>query len=157
MPKELALAGITEMAAANRYLTEQFLPAYNRRFAVPAPEAGTAFVPWIGTHLAEILCVQEERVVAKDNTVHYHRHRLQIPQDPHRFHYVKVTVRVHEYPDGTLAVFHGPRCLARYHADGRLIETEVESRRRKNLTSRSNNHPIVHPRPTVRDRISARG
>ena len=29
---------------------------------------------------------------------------------PHRFHDVKVTVRVHEYPDGTLAVLHGPRC-----------------------------------------------
>jgi transposase len=125
LPKELALAGITEMAAANQYLTTQFLAAYNRRFAVPAPEAGTAFVPWIGTSLAEILCVQEERVVANDNTVQYHRQRLQIPQDPHRFHYVRVTVRVHEYPDGTLAVFHGPRCLARYSAEGVRQETTV--------------------------------
>ena len=30
---------------------------------------------------------------------------------------------VHEYPDGHLAVFDGPRCLARYHADGSPIET----------------------------------
>jgi hypothetical protein len=74
------------------------------------------------------LCVQEERVVAKDNTVRYQGTSLQIPQDPHRFHYVTVTVRAHPYPDGTLAVFHGPRCLARYHADGQLIETEAESR-----------------------------
>ena len=37
---------------------------------------------------------------------------LQLPPDRHRRHYVKATVRVHEYPDGTLAVFHGPRCLA---------------------------------------------
>ncbi|MEY4703953.1 MAG: hypothetical protein RL042_149 [Nitrospirota bacterium] len=128
LPKELALAGLTEMAAANQYLTTQFLPAYNQRFAVPAPEAGTAFVPWIGTSLAEMLCVQEERVVAKDNTVHYHRQRLQIPQDPHRFHYVRVTVRVHEYPDGTLAVFHGPRWLARYSAEGILQEATVTTR-----------------------------
>ena len=121
LPKELALAGITEMAAANRFLTEQFLPQYNDRFMVRATGPGTAFIPWVGTSLAEILCVQEERVVAKDNTVHYHRQRLQIPQDPHRFHDVKVTVRVHEYPDGTLAVFHGPRCLARYSAEGQLL------------------------------------
>jgi len=121
LPKELALAGITEMTAANRYLAERFLPAYNRRFAVPAAEAGTAFVPWIGPNLAEILCVQEERVVAKDNTVRYQGLSLQIPQDPHRFYYVKVTVRVHEYPDGTLAVFHGPRCLARYGAEGQRL------------------------------------
>ena len=154
LPKELAVAGITEMAAANQYLIEQFLPQYNDRFMVRATEPGTAFIPWIGTHLAEILCVQDERVVAKDNTVHYHRHRLQIPQDPHRFHYVKVTVRVHEYPDGTLAVFHGPRCLVRYHADARLIET---GRAHPALTYGSHVPPIVHPRPTVRDRISAGG
>ena len=156
LPKELALAGITEMAAANRSLAERFLPADNQRVAVSAPEVGTAFIPWVGTHLAEILCVQDERVVANDNTVHYHRQRLQSPQDPHRFHDVTVTVRVHEYPDGTLAVFHGPRCLARYHADGQLIETATDSRRRKDPTPRSSDHLIVDPRPTVNEIIRAR-
>jgi transposase len=159
LPKELALAGITEMAAANRYLTEQFLPHYNERFMVRATEAGTAFIPWVGTSLADVLCVQDERVVAKDNTVRYQGTTLQIPQDPHRFHYVKVTVRVHAYPDGTLAVFHGPRCLARYHADGRLIEieTEAESRHRKAPTPRSSARPIVDPRATVGETFSAHG
>jgi transposase len=128
LPKELALAGITDMAAANQYLTTHFISAYNQRFAVPAPEVGTAFVPWIGPSLAEILCVQEARVVAKDNTVRYQGRSLQIPQAPHRFHYVQVTVRVHAYPDGTLAVFHGPRCLARYHAEGVLQEATVTAR-----------------------------
>ena len=123
LPKELHLAGITEMAAANRYLIKQFLPTFAPRFTVQAEESGTAFVPWIGAELTDLLCVQEERIVAKDNTVHYQGTRLQIPQDRYRVHYVKVTVRVHEYPEGTLAVFHGPRCLARYHADGRLIES----------------------------------
>jgi transposase len=154
LPKDLALAGITERAAANRYLTERFLPQDHDRFMVRATEPGTAFIPWVGMPLAEILCVQEERVVAQDHTVPYHRQRLQIPQNPHRFHYVKVTVRVHEYPDGTLAVFHGPRCLARYHADGRLIET---GRAHPAPSHRSDVPPIVHPRPTVRDTISARG
>jgi len=157
LPKELVLAGITEMAAANRYLTEQFLPQYNDRFMVRATEPGTAFIPWVGASLADVLCVQEERVVAKDNTVHYHRQRLQIPQDPHRFHDVKVTVRVHEYPDGTLAVFHGPRCLARYDAEGWLIEPEGEAHRRTIPTPRSSARPIVDPRATVRDVCSARG
>jgi hypothetical protein len=157
LPNELALAGITEMAAANRYLTEQFLPQHNERFMVRATEPGTAFIPWVGTHLPEILCVQEERVVAKDNTVRYQGLSLQIPQDPHRFHYVKVIVRGHEYPEGTVAVFHGPRCLARYHADGRLIETETESGRRKGPTPRSGAHPIVDPGATVGATISAHG
>lgn len=77
---------------------------------------------WVGTSLAEMLCVQEEHIVAKDNTVRYQGLSLQIPHDAHRFPYVKLIMRVHAYPDGRLAVFHGPRCLARYHADGRLIE-----------------------------------
>jgi len=157
LPKELALAVITEMAAANRYLTERFLPQHNERFMVRATEPGTAFIPWVGTPLAEILCVHDERGVAKDNTVRSQGLRLQIPQPPHRFHDVKVTVRVHAYPDGTLAVFHGPRCLARYDADGRLIETGRAHPPRNGPTHRSDVPPIVHPRPTVRDSISARG
>jgi hypothetical protein len=157
LPKELALAGITERAVANRYLTEHFLPQHNARFMVGATEPGTAFIPWVGSTLAEILCVQEERVVAKDNTVHYHRQHLQIPQNPHRFHYVKVTVRVHEYPDGTLAVFHGPRCLARYDAEGRLIEPEDEAPRRKTPPPRLGDRLIVDPGAMVRDIFSAHG
>lgn len=154
LPKELALAGITEMAAANELLRTRFVPAYNQRFAVSAAESGTAFVPWRGTHLADLLCVQEDRVVANDNTVRYQGLRLQIPPDRHRFHYVKVTVRVHAYPDGTLAVFHGPRCLARYHADGRLIATEDA---RSGPTCGSNVQPIVAPGATVCANISAHG
>ena len=60
-----------------------------------------------------------------DNTVRYKRLALQIPAGRHRRHYVKARVRVHEYPDGTMAVFHGPRCLARYHADGQPIDSQT--------------------------------
>ena len=67
------------MTAANRYLAERFLLACNQRFAVPAPEVDTAFILWIGTPLTEILYVQDERYVAKDNTVRYQGTSLQIP------------------------------------------------------------------------------
>lgn len=145
------------MAAANRYLTEQFLPAYNRRFAVPATEPGTAFVPWVGASLGDLLCVQEDRVVANDNTVRYQGLHLQIPPDPHRFHYVKATVRVHAYPDGTLAVFHGPRCLARYQPDGRVSTSDGAPPRQRGPIQRSGDRPIVDPRATGREKGSVRG
>ncbi len=58
---------------------------------------------------------------SNDNTVRYKGRTLQIPADRH--HYVKARVRVHEYPDHTLAVFHGPRRLALYRADGAPFET----------------------------------
>jgi transposase len=118
LPKELTAAGITGMAAANRYLREVYRPAFNAEFMHPAREPGSAFVPFIGTHLAEILCECFERRVGNDNCVHFEGRVLQIPADRHRCHYVKAKVRVRRYPDQTLAVFHGPRCLARYDAQG---------------------------------------
>ena len=125
LPQELRLAGITTMEDANRYLKEVFWPAHNRRFARPAEASGSAFVAFAGT-LADILGVQHRRQVGNDNTVRYDNLILQIPADRQRHHYAKAEVRVHEYPDGQLAVFHGPRCLARYKADSTLIETSKE-------------------------------
>ena len=124
LPQELRLAGITDMVEANRFLKEVFLPQHNARFATPAEDRGTAFVPFTGA-LDDILCIHEERTVSNDNTVRYKRLALQIPAGRHRRHYVKARVRVHEYPDGTMAVFHGPRCLARYHADGQPIDSQT--------------------------------
>lgn len=122
LPKELQAAGITTLAQANRFLQRTYLRAYNREFAVPAAEHGSAFVPWAGTNLHDILCLQEERVVRPDNCVAYQNKLLQIPADRHRCHYVKAKVRVHEYLNGQLAVFHGPRCLARYDASGKELK-----------------------------------
>lgn len=127
LPKELVDAEITDVALANRFLKRRFVPAYNREFAITAVETGSAFVPWIGTNLKDILCLQEERSVRPDNCVAYENKLLQIPADRHRCHYVKAKVRVHEYPDRTLAVFHGPRCLARYDARGRELKTKLKS------------------------------
>ena len=118
LPQELRLRGITDLTSANHFLAEVFVPEHNRRFREAPAEEGSAFVPWAGWGLADILCVQEERTVGNDNTVRHRRRILQIPADKHRHHYVKCKVRVHEYPDGSLAVFHGPRCLARYDAHG---------------------------------------
>lgn len=127
LPPLLRLHGITTMAAANQYLREVYLAEHNCRFAVAAAEEGSAFVPFLGA-LHDILCIRHERVVGNDNTVRYEGRMLQIPEQPHRRHFVKVTVQVHEYPDGTLAVFHGPRRLAGYRPDGALIEEDATTR-----------------------------
>jgi transposase len=114
LPKDLALAGITDVAAANRYLRQVYLPRHNARFAVAPADSASAFVPVAQAQWADVLCVQEERVVAADNTVSWNRRRLQIPPHPARAHFVKAKVRVHDYPNGELAIFHGPRCLMRW-------------------------------------------
>jgi hypothetical protein len=121
LPPLLRLEGIASIEAANRWLATVYIPHHNARFAVAPAEEGTAFVPFVGG-LDDILCVQDERVVRNDNTVRYEGRVLQIPEQRHRRHFVKATVRVHDYPDGRLAIFHGPRWLAGYHPDGSLID-----------------------------------
>jgi transposase len=125
LPKELGLAGITTLEAANRFIREVYLPEHNARFAVQPEAPGSAFVPDAQGAAVDILCVQEERVVGNDNTVRYQGLSLQIPPSPLRPHFVRAKVRVHAYPDGTLAVFHGPRRLARYAADGAPLDHDA--------------------------------
>jgi Helix-turn-helix domain len=119
--KELAKAGLTAIEAANAWIRDVYLPAHNARFATPAALADDAFVPADAALLAETLCIEEERVVARDNTIAYDSRRLQLPASQVRAHYVKARVKVREYPDGTLAVFHGPRRIAGYTALGAQI------------------------------------
>jgi transposase len=118
LPRELRLAGITTLPAANRWLAESYLADHNARFAVAAAEAGSAFVPDRSGQAREVLCIQEDRRVGNDNTVKWRGLSLQIPPNPLRPHFVRAMVRVHEYPDGRLTVFHGPHRLADYDAEG---------------------------------------
>jgi len=121
LPKELALAGITDREDANRFLRRDYLKRFNRRFMVKPAEEGHAFVPLLGVDIDNILCRQVERAVGKDNCVSYQGRTLQLPSDTVR-HYSKARVRVHEYPNGHLAVFHGPRCLAAYDSTGKPVK-----------------------------------
>ena len=128
LPQELARAGITDMAAANRYLEQVYRSAHNREFAVPSALPGTAFVPFISGNLPDILCEQHERKVDNDNCVSFCGMRLQIPADEFRYHYVRTTIRVHRYVDATLALFHGPRKLAAFDASGLPVNSKEVQR-----------------------------
>ena len=120
--KELALHGIVTMDEANRYLAQVYLPAFNAEFKKAALEDGSAFVPWIGGSIDDILCEHFERTVNADNCVSFERMTLQIPANRYRCHYVRVKVQVHRYLDGSLVIFHGPRKLADYDSRGHLKE-----------------------------------
>lgn len=126
LPLELVKAGVTNMAQANHYLQQVYLPQHNAEFMVKAAAIGTAFIPYIGNNLPDVLCEQHERIVGNDNCVSFTGMKLQIPADGVRHHYVKVAVRVHCYVDGTLGVFHGPRKLAGYDAQGNLPLQELK-------------------------------
>ena len=124
LPQVLRLEEIGTIEAANRFLAQTYIETHNARFAVAPQEEGTAFVPFVGD-LGAILCVKHHRTVGNDNCIRFGKLDLQIPEQRHRRHYVRVTVEVREYDDGSLAIFHGPRRLADYTADGVLITGEA--------------------------------
>jgi hypothetical protein len=112
LPKELALVGITDIDAANAWLRAHYIPAHNARFAVAAEDPGSAFVAAAPEQWREVLCLQETRQVGNDNTVRWRGRVLQIPKCPLRPHFARATVRLHEYPDGAVALFWGPHRVA---------------------------------------------
>jgi len=126
LPKELALLGITTMEEANRYLRETYLQAFNKKFAHPSREEGSAFMPYIGPPLDDILCERFERTVQHDNCVKFENLVLQIQRDEYRCNYIKAKIWVHRHLDGTLAIFHGPRELATYDNKGQQIKTDTK-------------------------------
>jgi transposase len=124
LPQVLRLEEISTIEAANRFLAETYMADHNARFAVAAAEEGTAFVPFVGD-LAGVLCSKHGRTVSNDNCVQFRKLVLQIPEQRHRQHYVRAAVEVREHPDGALSVYHGPRRLADYTAEGTLITEEA--------------------------------
>ena len=121
LPKEIELLGITTMEAANDYLKNVYIPRHNAQFSMKPEDSTPAYTPWIGPDLNEICCVQEERVVRKDNTISYEGITLQIPPHPMRHHFVKAQVEVRDYLDGSLALFYGHQCLGRYDRSGQFL------------------------------------
>ena len=122
LPNELRLAGIETVEAANRWMADTYIADHNKLFAVGPEQEDSAFVADALGAAREILCVQEDRTAGNDNTVKWQGLRLQLPTSRLRPHFVRATVRVHEYPDGTLAVFWGPHRLADYDAAGVMAQ-----------------------------------
>jgi hypothetical protein len=125
LPKDLRLAGIRTVEAANAWLKAHYIAEHNAAFAIQAEQQATAFVADRHEAWRETLCVIEERTVSNDNTIAWDGRRLQLPKSRLRPHFVKAVVRVHEYPDGTVSVFLGPHRLARFTADGQQISPDA--------------------------------
>jgi len=116
---ELRVAGITTVAAANRYLRERFIPAFNIEFARPPADPASAFVPLGRVDLDQILCVAEERVVGRDNVVVIGGVALQVAKQPGRRSCAGLRVLVRRHLDGQYSIWYGARCLGRYDRQGR--------------------------------------
>jgi transposase len=80
--KDLRLAKISTMEAANRFLETEYWPEWNERFARPIgdfPNQHRALTPAL--ELAAILCHVEQRVIGNDHTFSFAGRRYQIARD----------------------------------------------------------------------------
>ncbi|HEX7962433.1 MAG TPA: hypothetical protein VF493_21145, partial [Terriglobales bacterium] len=118
LPQELRLRSFKQPEAANRWLRRYYVPSFNRRFAVPAAQSGTAFVPVENLDLDRIFSLAWERTVNQDNTVQFGKLCLQIEAGPWRSTLAGARVIVHQHLDGNLSLYYGPHRVGRYNARG---------------------------------------
>jgi transposase len=130
LPQELRLAGITNVEGANAFLRERYIEEFNRKFAVPAAEKGTAFRRTSRADLNWIFTVQTERVVAKDNTVAIGDRSWQIDKTRFRSSLAGSTVTIHEHLDETVSIRFGPHVVGRYDRDGVKLSPAIAPERR---------------------------
>lgn len=113
LPSELAGARITEREDANAIL-DQFWSRFNYRFAVPLDgERKTAFDPLTNCReheLRNVLCLKESLQVDWEGYVLYRGRHLRVDGKRLRED-SKNKARVHEYRDGSRAVYQGRRLV----------------------------------------------
>jgi transposase len=142
---ELRVAGLAAIAPANAYLRDVFLPRHNETFSHPPRDPASAWVSPGDVDLDQILCHQEPRVVARDNTVTLGSVVLQVAPQPGRRTCAGLSVVVRRHLDGTHSVWRGSQRLGRFTATGRpLAAALVEGRR-----PRSRVRPQPAPTPAV--------
>ena len=100
LPQEFRINNITTIIQANEFLKTKFIPEFNAIFMKPVEGNDSAFTPYFGRDLLDILSIQQDRIVRNDNTVSYKNLILQIPQSKHRYHYVKCKVICDKWSHG---------------------------------------------------------
>jgi len=145
LPQELRLAGIHTPDGANQFLRERYITEFNGKFTVTAKEKGTAFRKTLRSDLDWIFTIQNERVVAKDNTVTLGHQVWQIGKTRFRNTLAGCTVTIHEHLDGRVSIRYGPHVVGWYQADATPIQ-KAERRGKAGTVEAVENHKQVSHR-----------
>ena len=156
LPQELRLRQLRSLEAANRFLREDYIAEFNRRFQVAPRQRGNAFVPCRSRDLQRIFSLQFERSVNRDNTVSFQNLSLQIERVRWRATLAGCQVVVHQHLNGTLSLTHGPHCLGRYDSSGTPLSAKAStemSRGRGTAPFPCNPIPKINPTQTARAQL----
>lgn len=111
---ELRVAGIRTVPEANRYLHAVYLPRHNARFQRPPRDPARAFMPLGRVDLDTILCREDRRVVAPDNTVVVDGQIVQLARLPGRRTCAGLEVLVRQHLNGSMTILRPPNQRLRY-------------------------------------------
>jgi transposase len=112
LTKELRLANITTLEAANAFLPG-FIARYNARFAKPAADPTSAWVPLpADLDVPYYFASRETRTVRADHCISFAGQLLQVLPGPHDPSLVAQRITVHRVPEGDIYLYHGRRRLA---------------------------------------------
>ena len=120
LPRELAVASVSSMAEANEFL-RQYWPIFNAEFAVEARGSSAFFRLVLDWRKVEdrVFCWKEEATIGYLGRVAHRGETLKISAKSPP---ITDPVQVHEYADGTLAVYQGTNRLGVYDCNGQLME-----------------------------------
>ena len=143
LPQELRIRNITTLDEANRFLREEYISEFNRKFAIQAAETGeSAFVPCNREDIDRVFSIQTERTVNRDNTVKYKNMTLQIDRQIWRRSMEGCRVTVYQHSDETITIGYGPQQIGKYTAAGVPLAPKVVE--------------MPLPRKTIKDTVSLR-
>jgi len=137
LPQELRLRQLGTLEAANRFLREEYIAEFNRRFQVAPRQRGNAFVPYRNRDLERIFSLQFEPSVNRDNTVSLQNLTLEIERVRWRATLAGCqVVVVHQHLNGTFSLTDRPHCQVRYDGGGAPLpaKASAEMSRRRAIT-----------------------
>ncbi len=139
LPQELRIRNITTPEEANHFIEREYIPEFDRKFAVKAKAEGSAFAPCLRNDLDRVFSIQTERTVNRDNTVKYRNLTLQIDRQDWRRSMEGCRVVVYQHLDHTITIGYGPQEIGRYMADGKPLDRTLGKANvgRKKVTSPS--------------------
>ena len=105
--KEMRLRSIKNRGSANAYLSDEYLPEHNARFAIDARQEGDAhreLTDELRERLPSIFSVQSERTVTNDFTIRFKNQWFQLAATQQIAVYRGDTVTIEERLDGSIHV-----------------------------------------------------
>ena len=102
--KALRIAGISDLASANAYLQQTFLPQLNARFTVQPACAADVHRPTTEEELDGWLCFKDQRKVGRDQCVRWEGRIMQLLADRKTPSLAGRTVQVRRALDGRVTV-----------------------------------------------------